>query len=240
MRLDKESHVPLHIQLKNTIERRIIEGKLVEQIPSEREFMQQYNVSRSTVREAINQLVREGALIKKHGKGTFVSLKPIHNWLGHLSSTTETIRRLNMEPGAKLIEFYKTTPPAYVQEITNFTEAYYLKRLRLGDEFPIGIEQHYYPIFIGERLADYDLNEITLYEVIENDLGIQFTEANQKISCGNVSEMDRDYLQIEPETCVLKAERVIKDQFDKIIEYEEAFYRSDLYAFEINLSRKFG
>lgn len=240
MTLNKDSHTPLHIQLKEEIERKIIDGDLVDQIPSEREFMKTYNVSRSTVREAINALVREGVLVKKHGKGTFVSLKPIQNWLGHLSSTTEMIRRLGKEPSSKVIDFYKVTPPAYVQNITGFEEAYYLKRLRLANDTPLGIEQHYYPLTIGEPLAEYDLNKVTLYDVIEQELGIQFAEANQRIMCGSLSEQDASYLKIDKNTSVLKAERMIKDESDTIIEYEEAYYRSDLYAFEINLSRKFG
>lgn len=240
MSLDKDGYTPLHIQLKEEIEKKIMDGELVGQIPSEREFMQTYSISRSTVREAINALVREGVLVKKHGKGTFVSLKPIQNWLGHLSSTTETIRRLGMEPSSKLIEFYKVSPPQYVKEITGFKKAYYLKRVRLANDIPLGLEQHYYPLHIGEPLADYDLNKITLYDVLEQELGIQFTEANQKITCSSLSKKDASYLDIDEGTSVLKAERIIKDQTDTIIEYEEAYYRSDLYSFEINLSRKFG
>lgn len=240
MALNKESHIPLHIQLKEKLEQRIMNGELVDQIPSEREFMNEYDVSRSTVREAISALVREGILVKKHGKGTFVSLKSIKNWLGHLSSTTETIRRMGMDPSSQLIEFKKQVPPQYVQDITGFTEVYYLKRLRLGNELPLGLEEHYYPVDIGEALADYDLNKITLYEVLEKDLGIQFSEANQKITSSQIQENNAPFLKIDQGTSVLKAERIIKDQSDSIIEYEEAYYRSDLYAFEINLSRKFG
>src|SRR5699024_9761279 len=217
MMLDKDGHTPLHIQLKNEIEKKIMDGELVDQIPSEREFMQTYAVSRSTVREAINALVREGILVKKHGKGTFVSLKPIQNWLGHLSSTTETIRRMGMVPSSKLIEYKQVTPPKYVQEITGFKKAYYLKRLRLANEWPLGLEQHYYPLEIGEPLANFDLNKITLYDVLEQELDIQFAEANQKITCSTLSAEDANYLEIDQNTSVLKAERIIKDQSQSII-----------------------
>lgn len=240
MTLDKGSYTPLHIQLKNKMEQLIIDGVYVEQIPSEREIMQRYDVSRSTVREAINTLVREGVLVKKHGKGTYVSIKPIQNWLGQLSSTTEVIRNLGMEPGAKLINFHTVKPPSHVRQITGFEEAYFLKRLRLANDIPIGIEQQYYPLFIGNQLAEYDLNKITLYDVIQKDLGIPFLEANQRITCGMTSEENRNYLDVDDSICLLKAERIIKGQDQMIIEYEEAYYRSDLYGFELNLSRKFG
>lgn len=240
MGLNKDSHTPLHIQLKNEIEQQIINNVYEDQIPSEREFMEKYDVSRSTVREAINALVREGVLIKKHGKGTYISIKPLHSWLGHLSSTTEVIRGLGMEPGARLLEFHKIVTPEHVREITGFGEAFFLKRIRLANDIPIGLEQQYYPIYIGEQLADYNLDEITLYDVIQRDLGIPFSEANQKISSGTISDKNLAHLEIDRSVSILRAERIIRGQDDTVIEYEEAFYRSDMYSFELNLSRKFG
>lgn len=238
--LDKDNPIPLMIQLKNAIEKQIIEGVFEDQLPSERELMRRYDVSRSTVREAINALVREGVLVKKHGKGTYVSIKSIDSWLGQLSSTTEVIRGLGMEPGAKLIDFKKVTPPQEIQEHTGFKEAYFLKRLRLADGKPIGLEQQYYPMFIGEQLREYKLDDVTLYDVIQQELGIPFLEANQKITSGSISKQDMDYLKVDAGIHILKAERIIKGQNETIIEYEEAFYRGDMYAFELNLSRKFG
>ena len=240
MKLDQTSSMPLHIQLKDIIEKQVAERNLSDQIPSERQFMQEYNISRSTVREAINLLVRQGILEKRHGKGTFVSLKPIHEWLGNLSSTTETIRNIGMKPGAKLITHYKTIPSTYIQERTGFTEAYFIKRVRYADDIAIGVERHYYPIAIGEELIKYDLDNATLYDLVENELGIQFAKADQTISSGQMLQEDMVYLDVPANTNVLIAERIIKDQAGTVLEMEEAFYRSDMYSFKINLSRKFG
>ena len=238
--VEKDSYIPLHVQLKENIEQQILDGNYEGRIPSERELKKQYDVSRSTVREAINALVREGVLVKKHGKGTYVSIKPLDSWLGQLSSTTEVIHHLGMEPGAKLIEFKKIKAVDHIKEIMGDNEVYYLKRIRLANNIPIGIEQQYYPTYIGEQLSTYDLNEITLYDVIQNELGIPFSEANQKINCGPIPKKDLEYLQVDETVCILKAERIIKGQDQSIIEYEEAYYRSDLYYFEISQSRKFG
>jgi GntR family transcriptional regulator len=240
VKLDQTSSMPLHIQLKDIIEKQIAERNLSGQIPSERQYMQEYNISRSTVREAINLLVRQGILEKQHGKGTFVSLKPIHDWLGNLSSTTETIRNIGMKPGAKLITHYKTIPPTYIQEQTGFKEAYFIKRVRYADDIAIGVERHYYPISIGEELIKYDLDNATLYDLVENELGIQFAEADQTISSGQMLQEDMVYLDVPTNTNVLIAERIIKDRAGTVLEMEEAFYRSDMYSFKINLSRKFG
>lgn len=240
MLLDPKNYLSLHVQLKNEIEKKIVDGEYVAQIPSERELMKEYDTSRSTVRKAIGILVREGILEKRHGKGTYVSLKPIHNWLGHLSSTTETIRNLGMKPGAELITYKKMKPSAYIEKITGFKEVFYIKRIRYADNIPVGVECHYYPLAIGEALMRYDLNKVTLYDLVENDLGIQFLEAEQIISSGPAPAGFGQYLNLEENANVLKAERIIKGQAEEIIEFEEAFYRSDMYSFEINLSRKNG
>jgi GntR family transcriptional regulator len=238
--LDFNSSLPLHIQLKSSIEYKISNGVYSDQIPSERQFMEEYNVSRSTVREAINLLVREGVLEKRHGKGTFISFKPIHEWLGNLSSTTETIYQMGMRPGAKLITHYRTIPPAYIQEKTGFSEAYFIKRLRYADDIAIGIERHYYPVSIGEKLIEHDLDNATLYDLLENELGMNFAEASQTIRSGELFEEDKQYLRIPSHGQALIAERIIKGATRDVIEIEEAFYRSDMYNFKINLSRKFG
>ncbi|MBP2256758.1 GntR family transcriptional regulator [Virgibacillus alimentarius] len=240
MSLDQNSSIPLHVQLKDVIEEGVTKGVFSGQIPSERKFMEKYDVSRSTVRAAISLLVQEGILEKRHGKGTFVSLKPIHDWLGNLSSTTETIRQMGMRPGAKLVTHYRTVPSTYIRERTGFEEAYFIKRVRYADDIPIGVERHYYPVEIGKELIQYDLDNATLYDLVENELGIQFAEANQTIKSGPLLNEDKGYLEISPQNHVLIAERIIKDQKNDIIEMEEAFYRSDMYAFELNLSRKFG
>lgn len=240
MPLDHTSSIPLHIQLKISIEKQVTEGTFIDQIPSERKFMEEYNISRSTVREAINLLVREGILEKRHGKGTFVSLKSIHDWLGNLSSTTETIFQMGMKPGAKLITHYTTIPSAYIQKRTGFTEAYFIKRIRYADDIPIGVERHFYPIAIGKELIKYDLDNATLYDLVENELGIQFAEADQTISSGQLLNEDKEHVIMPHGSHALIAERIIKDQAGEIIELEQAFYRSDMYTFKINLSRKFG
>ena len=101
--INPNNSVPLHIQLRKSIEKKINQGLFKEKISSERELMENYEVSRSTVREAISQLVIDGILEKVHGKGTFISKHPIHYLLGNLISTTEVIKNMNMVPSSKLI-----------------------------------------------------------------------------------------------------------------------------------------
>jgi GntR family transcriptional regulator len=238
MSLDYNNSIPLHIQLRKLIEDKILKGEYREKIPSERELMDGFYVSRSTVREAVAQLVLDGILEKRHGKGTFVSIRPIQDWLGSLSSTTETIQRMGMEPGAKLIASEILTLPEQLKTITGFSQAYYISRIRYADKIAIGIEKHFYPIEIGEQLVKYDLNKETLYDLLENELSIRTLEAEQVIKSGSVSKEDADHLRIPLNTHMLIAERRITDINGKFVEFENASYRADMYSFKIKLSRK--
>src|SRR5690625_6774998 len=101
--------------------------------------METYYTSRSTVRKAIGILVREGVLEKRHGKGTYISIKPIHNWLGHLSSTTETIQKLGMKPGAEVISYKRMTASAHIQNITGFEEVFFIKRNLYIERILVGV-----------------------------------------------------------------------------------------------------
>jgi GntR family transcriptional regulator len=239
MELDHKSPMPLHIQLKDRIKNLINEGSFQEKIPSERELMDSYKVSRSTVREAVSHLVQEGVLEKIHGKGTFISMKPIEEWLGNLSTTTDTIRKMGMKPDAKLIDHGKVKPSKEIIAATGFEEAYYIKRIRYANDQPLAIEIQYYPVEIGERLAKYDIEKGTLYDLLEQKLQIRLAEAEQIITSSYLSLEDAALLGVTESINVLNTERLLVDIDDNLIEYYVASFRADLYSFRINLSKRY-
>lgn len=233
MELDINNPIPLHVQLKNILESQIMEGYYKDKIPSERELMDMYSVSRSTIREAVSALVREGILEKRHGKGTFVSIKPVKEML-KMAGFTETIK--NME--IKLLEQGVVLAPENINNVNGFTdECYYIKRLRLKDGVPIAIEKQYYPLELGQKLSEYDLNKILLYDTLEKDLSIIFWEAEQIITCGHPIENDAADLGVSESTCLLINERMIWDPEGNMVEYYKGFFRSDMYSFVMKMSR---
>lgn len=229
MDLDPNSPIPLHIQLKELLKSKIKERVFTEKIPSERELMDQYNVSRTTVREAVSALVHEGILEKIHGKGTFIKpQRSVNNWLGNLSSFNETIERLGMKPGAKLLT-QEIRRDAKVSQMLGIEESYYIKRIRFADGDPIAIERHHYPVELGKKLADYDLDEVGIYATLES-LGVQLDCAKQKITAQLPTSADAKILGITPTTSVLVIERLTFDPTGKRIEYYSAVYRGDKYS----------
>lgn len=237
MKINPNNPLPLHIQLRRIIEKSIHEGRYSDKIPSERELTEKYMVSRTTVREAISQLVQDGILEKIHGKGTFVSLKPIRDWLGNLSSTTETVNKMGMKPDAKLVEHGIVATPLPLKSTTNDEEMYLIKRIRYADKTPLSIETHYYPIEIGLKLEKLDINQGTLYDFLENELHIQLLEADQVITSSHLSKEDAELLGVPLSLNALLTERFLYDIQGNLVEYYTAYYRADMYSFHIKLSR---
>lgn len=238
MELNVKSPIPLHIQLKERLQFLISNGKYKEKIPSERELMDMYKVSRSTVREAVSRLVNEGVLEKVHGKGTFISVKPIEDWLGNLSSTTEIIQNMGMTPDAKLVEHGIVQSPEEVFAAIGQKETYYIKRIRYANGQPLAIENQYYPLEIGKKLATYDIEKGTLFDILEQQMHIQLAEAKQIITSSPLSSEDAKLLNVPEAFNVLNTERLLMDYEGNLIEYYHASFRGDMYSFRIHLSKK--
>lgn len=233
MGLDADNPIPLHVQLKSILETRILQGQFKDRIPSEKDLMEMFSVSRSTVREAVSTLVREGIVERRHGKGTFVSMKPVQDWL-LMTSYTEIVKNLKIQ----LLDYGVVEPPENIQNVHGFDEkSYHIKRLRSKDNLPVAIEKHYYPIEIGCQLAYYDLNSTILYDVLESDLGVSLWEAEQIITCG-YSQEDAIDLGVDESMCLLIIERMITNPEGHLVEYYKGLYRSDMYSFVMKMNRK--
>jgi GntR family transcriptional regulator len=238
MALDTSSPVPLHAQLKEQLKAEIGRGKYSDKIPSERELMETFSVSRTTVREAVSALVRDGLLQKIHGKGTFVNSCKVNEWLGTIQSFTETVESMGLKPGIRLLRQGKGQDPQ-IASVLRVPDYYFIERLRFAHNEPVAVERTHYPIEIGLKIANYDLNMVTIYTVLES-LGIILYMAEQKITAAMPSRGDAKLLRISPKSPVLTAERITLDPENKVIEYYSSIFRPDKYTFCVKMYRKSG
>lgn len=237
MCLNVDSAEPLHAQLKEKLKKDILNEVYTEKIPSERELMRRYSVSRNTVRAAVAELVHLGILKKTHGKGTFISKAPIQDWLGSFESFTKIIQNTGMTPGSKLLFKGKVEAPKNVREKMNSDNLFLIERLRYADDEPVAIEKHYFKEEVGKQLAHFDLENVTIYDVLEKKIGLTLFKANQNISSSNPSEDDAFELEIPTTHSVLVSERIIYDPDDIPLECLISVFRSDRYSFNIEMKR---
>jgi GntR family transcriptional regulator len=158
---------PKHAQLTDVLsELAVTELGPDAAIPSERELMATYAVSRATVRKAIDTLVADGLLHRIHGKGTFVARPRLESRL-HLASFSQDMRRRGLTPSTRALDVERERPPADVAEALRLGatgEAWRIDRVRLADGQPIALEQGWYP---QAPLGDLDKEDLSgsLYEV---------------------------------------------------------------------------
>ena len=145
------SAIPLYKQLADKVRTDYVYNvsniDTVGPIPSEKELMQKYSVSRITVRNAVNELVKEGFLQKTQGKGTFVTGKKGFP-MNHGGGFSNSCHIMGVKPSTKLISMEKVVPPAEEREFFSFKKGekiLRIKRLRLGDGQPLLLERLYLP-----------------------------------------------------------------------------------------------
>jgi GntR family transcriptional regulator len=140
--------VPKYYQLASIIRRKIEGGEWPPRtpIPSERQLEIQYNVSRTTIRQAIDYLERQGFIYREHGRGTFVSPQKLQKGAQELTSFSEDLLRRGIRPGQNIenIEFI-IPPPNILQrlELPPGSKVLCVQRIRLGDDIPIGLQTSY-------------------------------------------------------------------------------------------------
>ncbi len=125
-------------------------------IPSERELAEMYDISRMTVRQAVNNLVNDGYLIRRRGKGTFVAAQKIEQPLKGLTSFSEDMRARGMEPGTIVLSFETVPASQKLAEglgVTEGDDLYEVRRLRLADGLPMALETLYIPVHLVPGLT---------------------------------------------------------------------------------------
>jgi GntR family transcriptional regulator len=242
-KINFESHVPYYIQLMEILKEKVQLGNWVpgDQIPGEQDLCEIYRVSRTVVRQALRELELEGVILRRKGKGTFISQPKISEGLvqkltgfyqdmverglkpgtkvlhQNISPSTEKVARfLNIEPGEKVID---------------------IQRLRFINEEPIQLVTTYLPFEICPALASVDLTNRSLYEFLENECGVFIAKGRRYIEAVLANETEAALLGIEHGAPLLMLDSISYSENGQPIEYYHAVHRGDRSRFEVELLR---
>jgi len=241
--IDPNSPWPMYQQLQDILKRKIVseEWPVGTLIPTEQELIQEYQVSRTTVREAIIELVNQGLLQKKQGKGTLVMASRVEEQLEKLTGFAEEVVEKGYKHSARLLfgEFRKNCfYELALLGLPDDAAVFFIDRIRLADNEPIAYERSCWPEDIGRLLQQEDLNTAAFYKVLEEKHGIILKEANETIHAVNATQSEADMLGIRPGEALLERRRVSYDIYGRAIEHTKTRYRSDKYAYKVNLQRR--
>ncbi len=243
MGINRRDRVPLYCQLKDVILQEIENEELKpnDPIPSEKELIQRYGLSRTTVRQAISELVREGHIYRQRGKGTFVSRPKMQHGLRRLTSFSEDMRSRGFRPGARALEFDRVKPPRKVVshlELAEDDEVYRILRLRLADGEPVGLQESYVQVGGDLVITQADVEgEGLLYELLESRFHILLGEADESVEATVANAREADLLDVKKGAPLLLRERVTYEVGGTPMEFVKTLYRADRYKYLVHIVR---
>lgn len=238
VKLKRKSVRPLYFQIYDHIQQQIRSGNLTpgDQIPAEMDLMKEYNVARITVRHAISELVNEGVLERKAGKGTFISKPKIDRTLVNVTSFSSRLEAIGLHASAKLLSQEVIAAPVNIaQELKVEVDSpiLFLNRLRLSDGDPLVLERVYLSLTRFPGLENQDLESNSLYNLLKDKYNV--TPVNSKktleIVTANLEE-SRLFGASSPHTPLFLLRAVVHGT-DHPIEYVKILMRGDRFRFQI-------
>ncbi|UYY99230.1 GntR family transcriptional regulator [Peribacillus frigoritolerans] len=239
--IDKNSPLPIYFQIEEQIKRKIENGEFQahDALPSEREYAEQFEISRMTVRQAINNLVNDGYLYRQKGRGTFVADKKLEQQLNGLTSFTEDMKARGLNPSSKLLSFEIIPADKKIASelhISLYAPVYEIKRIRLADDVPMALETVYMSANLIKGLTEEIIN-LSLYQYVENYVKLKIDYASQTLESSIASELEVTHLAIPKQSPILFIQRNTFLIDGTPLEYVKSAYRADRYKFTINISR---
>jgi GntR family transcriptional regulator len=210
-----------------------------EAIPSERQLSADLGVSRLTVRAALDDLAREGYLVRRRGAGTFVSEPKITQELT-MTSFTDDMRRRGMRPSSRTLELRVSPAGARLGRLLRVSPSEPVMiagRLRLADGESMAIETIHIRSSRVPGLTARDLEQFSLYELLEERYGIEIVGGEQTIEPTVTDEDESAALGVPLHSPAFRFERLTHSAAGEIVEFVESVYRGDRYKFVTALNR---
>lgn len=235
--------IPIYYQIKQTIKDWIInkEFNSGDKIPSENELADKFNVSRLTVRQAIYQLVQEGFLKSKRGEGTFVTHNEnlINSFSLEFSGFMDDLFYQVSQVKTKSANIARMIAPKLINEKLELSnkneEVIQIKRIRLLNNKVFSYTINYLPLKIGLKIDERELYRKPLLKIMEENLGIQFTEAFQIIQASFANQEVSEKLEIPRGSPILYLERIMFTKGKKPVEFVQSSHQGDLYKYVLRL-----
>ncbi|MFZ5946277.1 MAG: GntR family transcriptional regulator [Bacillota bacterium] len=232
--------LPLHYRITQELRDGLKNGfwKSGDLFPTDKQLMEKYNVSSTTVRRAIYELVKEGWLERKPGKGTFVKSEMVET-IKRLTGFYEEIRAKGMVPSSDVlkIEEIKLTEKLLeeVPELKDFEEEklVLIRKIQKMNGRPVVYVDSYWSNDPGKELMKHDLTSRGMYEIL-NGVGVSLEKADQIITAAVADEEIAKYLKIEAGVPLLVMKRTVF-KGEKALEVSINRYRADMYSYRVQL-----
>jgi len=222
----------LYIKIAENILERVGAGELKphDQLPSERDLSEEFDVNRLTVRKALGMLESQGVLYRVPSKGTFIAEPKLSQEMNVLVGLSDQLIRSGLQPGAKVLEISivpAARSVAKALQVGDGTAVYYIHRVRYANKAPIAIERTYIPVEYYRGLEAYDLENRSLYDIMGKEYGRPVRLARQGLEPVLATGDEVRLLEIEQPAALMMILRVGLDIRGVPVEYSKDLYRGD-------------
>lgn len=238
--IDRAHPIPLYHQLKTIILRQIKQGALKadDRLPAEIDLAQKYGVSKATVRQALGELEIEGLVRRIQGRGTFISEAKVEQGPRELTSFTQEMRKREMRPASRVLLHEVMEAQGDVAEklkVAEGSRVFCLKRLRLADDHPMGVQAAYVPLDLAPDLPAQNFENASLYEFLKNRYGLVPVRAREIHVAVTLDPADAALLKVPEGSPALAAERVTYLESGRPMELVHSLMRGDRYEIMLDL-----
>jgi GntR family transcriptional regulator len=238
--IDFRSFEPYYVQLKRILLKELesshVEGNL---LPSEADLCVQYSVSRTVVRRVLAELEGEGLVLKMKGKGTFATGRKVDtSFIQHTLGFHESMVRAGHIVHSRILRL--TNEPCGVDvarllEIGVGADVIRFDRVRSIDSRPVQVVRAYMPARLFPGLADLDMSDGSLYQVMRESYNVRPASGHRAIEAVALSGEDARYLGVPAGTPGLRMESITRSEDFVPFEHFVAFYRGDSFRFELEV-----
>lgn len=236
MALQRDSSIPLHLQLKTALAAKIAQGSLSpgQRLPSERQLCEMFGVSRTTVRRAMEELEREHLIRTVPAQGTFVAAPQVRVSVHvSLGGFTSDIQRAGLSPSSILLEacLLPEIPEelAGPMRVSPNEEVVKVERLRLVNDIPLAIHTCYLPHRLCPGILAHDLGKESLFGLLRGKYGLCIAYAQEQVCACLADDREARLLRLTPPAAVLRAQRLTFLDSGEVVEYSFSSYCGEWY-----------
>jgi len=228
--------IPRYYQLKEILESRIASGEFQvgDRFPTDEELCAEYQLSRGTVRRALDMLVEDGKLRREQGRGTFVNSPVLSPVYFRLANFDEEMKSRGWKPSTKLLNLRRFPANEEIAgrlQIRAGDDVIEISRLRLADGRPMAYETRYLSYKTCPHLLEEDLENQPIHTLLIDKYNIPLVRAWYTIEARVLSPKEAELLQVDPGSASFAVERVTYTTNDRPVTWYRTIYRGDAYHF---------
>lgn len=234
--------IPRHSQISQWLRSQINKGVYGpdEKLPSENELAKKFDVSRVTIRRAMQSLESDSIIYRCQGLGSFVSDQRATHDLVKLTDFNEDMVKAGVTPSSIVKKFETVDAPEWLLPLLNIDEGskvLQIDRLRLGDGEPIAFDSTWLPVLYGQLLDEKKLSQSTIYSLLEENYDIPVIRGCYRLSAEMAENTLATELQVHEHSALFVIDRISYTIGDKPLYYQKRYYRNDKVTYQMTLER---